>query len=191
MTRTARLVLVLLLAVLGAATGAGVAAAHAGLVSVDPADGATGAPTRAVLVFTDPLQPEFVTVTLTDAGGTQLGLAAPEVVDTTVTQPLPALPAGPVTLAYRVLSEDGHRVEGSTAFTVVAADAPGTTAPQPAASAAAAPPPPITTSALVQPAAAGDTAGSPPPWLVAVPVAILVAGAAAAATVVLRGRRTR
>lgn len=191
MTRTARLVVVVLLAVLGTVTGAGVAAAHAGLVSVDPTDGSTGTPTRAVLVFTDPLQPEFVTVTLTDAGGTQLSLAAPEVVDTTVTQPLPALPAGPVTLAYRVLSEDGHRVEGSTAFTVAASDASGTAAPQPTAAAADTPPPPTTTAVLVQPAAATDTAGSPPAWLVAVPVAILVVGAAAAAAIVLRGRRTR
>ncbi|WP_460863169.1 copper resistance CopC family protein [Rhodococcus aerolatus] len=182
--------LVLLLAGLAAAAGAGVASAHAGLVSVDPADGSTGAPTRAVLVFTDPLQPEFVTVTLTDADGTQISLAAPEVLDTTVTQPLPALPAGPVTLAYRVLSEDGHRVEGSTGYTVTsgASSAP---APQLTGAATVTPPPPTTTSALVQPAAADDTAGSPPPWLVAVPVAILVVGAAAAATVVMRGRRTR
>ena len=190
MYRTLRPLLVLLLVGLAAAAGAGVASAHAGLVSVDPADGSIGTPTRAVLVFTDPLQPEFVTVTLTDAGGAQLSLAAPEVLDTTITQPLPALPAGPVTLAYRVLSEDGHRVEGSTSFTA-AADAPSTAAPQPTASATVTPPPPTTTSALEQPAAVGDTAGSPPPWLVAVPVAILVVGAAAAATVVLRGRRTR
>ena len=90
----------------------------------------------------------------------------------------------------RRLSEDGHRVEGSTGYTVTsgASSAP---APQLTASATVTPPPPTTTSALVQPAAADDTAGSPPPWLVAVPVAILVVGAAAAATVVMRGRRTR
>ena len=137
--------------VLGTALGSAVltampASAHATLVSSDPAAGTvlTSAPAQVSLVFSDELNPALVTVTLTGSDGAQRELAAPQVDGTTLTQPLPAV-SGDAVVAYRIVSADGHPVQGTVDFTVdvpaAAATTPGasTTTPTTAASTTPAP----------------------------------------------------
>lgn len=99
--------------------------AHAGLVSSDPAEGATlqTAPKQVTLEFTEPIDlPAYVVVTGPD--GTTHQLDDPVVTDAVVTQQLdPATLAasrleGAWTIAYRVVSRDAHPVQGHVRFRV-------------------------------------------------------------------------
>ncbi|QIK68001.1 copper resistance protein CopC [Nocardioides sp. HDW12B] len=147
--------------------GTGPAAAHAALVSSDPRDGARleQLPGRVMLTFTEEVSsPAYVVVRT--SGGTQLASGDPEVDGATVLQPLAADGvsggvSGEVTVAYRVVSVDGHPVTGEISFTVAppsgsaadpstgpsepaaepsAGDAAGGSGSEPAAEAAAAEP---------------------------------------------------
>lgn len=186
------------------------AAAHASLIGSDPADGATlaTAPARVTLTFDDTLEDLGAVVTVTGPDGAEYQ-AGDAVVDgvtlSTAVQPLPA--AGTYSVAYRVVSDDGHPVEGQLRFALAAAPAstpagpatsPVTTSGAPTTPAGstttASPGAPATgtqntvTPATVTPAsvtndtgvaAAGSTGGSPVwPWLV---VALAVIGAIGAA----------
>lgn len=119
-TRAALLVVLTLLLTVGLA---GPAAAHASLVGSDPADGATlaAAPARITLTFDDALEAFEPVVTLTGPDGNQYQSGA-AVIDgvtlSTAIQPLPA--AGTYTIAYRVVSDDGHPVEGQLRFDLAA-----------------------------------------------------------------------
>lgn len=116
----------------------GPAAAHAALISSDPADGATvGTPPRQIrLTFSQPVQESFSTVTVTGPGGRRWQRGPARSDGAVVTVPLqPLRPAGRYIVAYRVLSADGHPVDGTIAFTLTApgpAAAP-TPSPQPVA----------------------------------------------------------
>ena len=82
-------------------------------------------------------------VVVTDAGGTAYQSGAPQATDNKVTQPLNGtLPNGTYTVAWRVVSADGHPIKGTYKFTVE-----GSTAQSPASttSGAASPPPPSPT----------------------------------------------
>jgi methionine-rich copper-binding protein CopC len=130
-------VAVLLLAVLLPGTPAW---AHTALVSADPAADATlsKAPTAVTLVFSQTLNPDFTTIVLSDAAARRIPSSAPTVGDATgsvtVGQPLGN---GVYTVAYRVVSRDGHTVQGSYPFTVAdpALPAATTTAGPPAGAA--------------------------------------------------------
>lgn len=180
--------LVVLVALLAPATPA---AAHNQLVESDPAPKArlTTPPEAVTLVFLQSLDPEHTTVVVTDADESQVEAGEPVIDGGEVSVDLPPdLPDGEYTVAYRVLSNDGHPVQGSYTFTVATGRAPS---PEPGESAAADLPatdPPATARpaadavATDQPATAGDVeraagerdGGSPTGPLVAV-----AAGAAA------------
>ncbi|HJY24351.1 MAG TPA: copper resistance CopC family protein [Actinomycetes bacterium] len=95
------------------------ALAHTSLLSSTPADSAElDAPPAVVeLVFTEPVNPELVTVVVTNTAGTQWQAGAPVVSAANVSQPLqPLTEAGEYVVAYRVVSADGHPVTGQVGF---------------------------------------------------------------------------
>jgi methionine-rich copper-binding protein CopC len=97
------------------------ASAHAVLVSSNPPSGATLAhpPSTVSLTFDENVRaPAFVVVT--GPGGVRVddGKQA-QILDATVTAQLkPTAPAGAYTVDYRVVSADGHPVEGQLTYTV-------------------------------------------------------------------------
>jgi methionine-rich copper-binding protein CopC len=116
--------------------GAPAASAHSQLISVSPADGTTvpTAPSEVVLTFNEDVNPQFVTVRVTDAEGAALTTPAPAVRGAVVTQSLPdGLLAGDYKVTFRVVSKDSHPIAGSSHF-IIAGDpqaAATTAAPSP------------------------------------------------------------
>jgi methionine-rich copper-binding protein CopC len=106
------------------------ASAHAELVGSNPKDGATvqRLPTEVQLEFDEEVfTPAYVQVTASD--GTKVGAGAPDVAGTTVTLPLTQDgPSGSYTVAYRVVSDDGHPVTGEITFDVTTGPPPASTA---------------------------------------------------------------
>jgi hypothetical protein len=107
-------------AVLGLALVAAPAAAHNELIGSAPADEAIvdTAPTQVVLEFDQPVQTDFGLVAVLDATGVHHEQGEPEVIGSTVTQPLGALDPGVYEISYRVGSADGHPITGTLSFTV-------------------------------------------------------------------------
>ncbi|HEX6469146.1 MAG TPA: copper resistance CopC family protein [Streptosporangiaceae bacterium] len=157
-------------AVLIGVVAAGPASAHTSLKSASPADGATvRPPDRIVLTYDDPVR--FTQVLVTDGTGRQYQSGSPVNVDNTVTESLAsALPNGRYTVAWRVVSLDGHPVEGTYQFTVA-----GSTAATPSAAPAA---------SGGQPAATTKSSGTSVVWIVV--IVALIAAAAVGAMLLLR-----
>jgi methionine-rich copper-binding protein CopC len=92
--------------------------AHASLVSSKPGDGATvtAAPNHVELAFDENiLRPSTVIVTASDGKHMETGPA--QILNATVTQPLGEISTvGWYTVAYRVVSADGHPVSGQLSF---------------------------------------------------------------------------
>ncbi|MBE1489330.1 copper resistance CopC family protein [Plantactinospora soyae] len=141
---------VVALAVLGLATmvvgllTAAPASAHAQLLGSDPkADSTVGAPlTEITLLFNDLVRGDYSTVVLTGPDGRRHGAGQPRAVDKRVHLPISPLRSGGYRVAYRVVSADGHPIEGQFRFTVALAPGqeptPSATATTPPASPAAA-----------------------------------------------------
>ncbi|WP_238006362.1 copper resistance protein CopC [Dactylosporangium sp. AC04546] len=129
--------------------------AHAKLLKSDPADGATvTAPVAAVtFTFNEMVKQQFSTVVVTGVDGASYSDGAPKSVDKTLTQPVKALPAGVVRVAWRTVSVDGHPIEGQFTFTNAAA-APTTAAPSS--------PPQATTEPASAPSSAAATVAADP-----------------------------
>ena len=112
--------LVLMLLTLAAGVGlAGPAAAHNVLISSDPTDGSTlqTAPTSVRLTFDQPVQDFEPVVTIIGPDGQGYESGSPQIDSTVVITSVGALPvAGAYSIAYRIVSADGHPVEGSIAF---------------------------------------------------------------------------
>lgn len=148
------------------------ASAHAGLEAAAPADGAqlSTAPEEVTLTFTEPLNPEFVQLAVLGPDGAPVTRGAARVDGPVVRQPVTSTADGAHTVAYRVVSTDGHPVSGQLSFTVAgSAAAPSSTAPSGGSTApgtAAAAPTPAPDTA----ASTGGMAG----WLPVVPVALVV-----------------
>ncbi|MGW3615740.1 copper resistance CopC family protein [Micromonospora arida] len=143
--------------------------AHNSLRTATPARDATvpSAPTEVTLEFMQRLDPAFTTIVLTDAAKRKLPTGEPVVTGAKSTvQVTDTLPNGTYTVAYRVVSVDGHPVQGSYPFTV--ADPTSTVAPVVAVSA----------SAPAPAAAAAESGGGPS-------VGVLVAGAVLALLVLV------
>jgi copper resistance protein C len=162
------------------------ALAHTSLVGSDPAEGATvtAAPEVITLTFTDPMEAEFSTVTITGPDGTDAAgnLRSDGAAVAVTVAPLTA--SGRYEIGYRVLSQDGHPVTGTLAFTLdLPPAATGVPEPSTAPTAAAAPPP-----ASAGAAQGGATDGGTPawPWLVA--ALVLVGGGVGAALRLGRGQ---
>jgi methionine-rich copper-binding protein CopC len=144
-------------AVLATLGTAAPASAHTALHSSSPADGATlpAAPAQVRLGFTEApsADPLDLAVTLDRQVVPPAGPVRVEGNDVVAPVSLPG--PGTYTVAYRVVSSDGHPVTGTVRFTVTggsaspAADAAGGTAPSPATSAK--PSPSTSAAAPVQP----------------------------------------
>lgn len=159
--------LLAVVSLLGGIALAPAAQAHSELTSTDPADGAVlDAPPRQVsFTFNEPLMPDFVRFIGTDPDGSTGDLPVSFVEGNTAGIDWPATaPSGEWRVSYRVVSQDGHPIEGGITFTY------GTPNPAPTQGSP-------TPSPEVSPAA--DSA-SPTGWVVAglAVAAIAIAGVA-------------
>jgi copper resistance protein C len=115
--------------------GAGPAAAHNVLLATDPEEGATlpAPPELITLTFDDEVLTVGTVLEVTSPDGL-VELPAPQVADSTVTQQLPGrLPSGDYSVAWRVTSADGHPLEGTLTFGVVATPGSPSTSSTPGA----------------------------------------------------------
>lgn len=184
--RLLRLLVTAVLAIAGALLAVSPASAHAELLSSDPADGAVlDAPPPAVtLTFSEALMAPTVAVAVSDADRNVLDLQTPAVDGSVVTVPWPAAAsAGAFTVAYRVVSQDGHPIEGAVRLTIEGDDAAST--PSPAATPSPATPAP-TTDAATTPAEVTTTDGHLVP---AIGMAVVVVLVAAFAFIVVKKRK--
>ena len=183
--RIMRSALLLVVAAMVVVAIAAPASAHSALVSSTPAEGASvESPATVTLVFNEALLEVGSDVSVTDANGvvTPLSPAYPE--PATLVASLPVLAAGVASVTWRVVSEDGHPVEGVLSFTVASAPAPSPS-PEPPASTDASPEPTPTPSPSVSitPISAPASSGGLPAWLwAALVLAVLAAGGVAVAT---------
>ncbi|TQJ59951.1 hypothetical protein FBY30_2208 [Arthrobacter sp. SLBN-83] len=147
---------------------AAAAQAHDALESSDPANGATvqSVPAKIGLTFDHtPIAINSI-VRVEDSTGTDQADGAVEIVDNHVTQAVKAgAPAGKYTVVWRVVSSDGHPIEGTFTFTANSANAGGSAGSAVASSAAP------TTAA---PAQAATQSGQVPWALVGGIAAVLV-----------------
>lgn len=130
------LVSALVVSIAALALAPGTALAHNSLLSSDPADGAVLAapPTSITWQFDKEVPLDSLTVTLIDPSGVRTELAGsahgPGGTSQVVT-PLPPLPAGNVSIRWRLVGPDGHPVTGRVELTVTSAAAATTIAPTP------------------------------------------------------------
>jgi copper resistance protein C len=119
----ATLVATLLLGVAGAAP----AQAHDRIISSDPADGAQLETAPAALTMTFSTEPLAVEpqVVVTNPAGTVVAQGSPTIEGASAIFPWPAeLTGDTYTVSWRVVSSDGHPIEGVFSFAVAAAPAP-------------------------------------------------------------------
>ena len=114
---------VLLAAAAVALVAPAAALAHAALLQTTPsASGVLNAPPREVtLRYSEPVEPRFAIVSVTDAGGTQEAAGAPRRSASsgdTLVVPLHHLQKGWHLVYWRVISVDGHPVRGAFTFAV-------------------------------------------------------------------------
>lgn len=140
-TRTLTLLALVLALLLGSAS---TATAHDSLASSNPSTGAAleTAPEKATLVFTGDLTEIGAALLLEGPDGQNRPLT-PAVSGREVTAALPSGLSGRQRLKWRVVSSDGHPIEGVVEFTVGTGDptttAPASSAPSTAPAAQAAP----------------------------------------------------
>lgn len=168
-TQAALLTLLALVALVGVSSPA---AAHAEFLFSTPEEGAVldTAPPEVTLTFSDPVLPESVVVSVEDETGfvvrvLDLRVEGPDVF---ATWP-PGMRGVQYSVNYRVVSEDGHPVEGAVHFSVRTAPTDGAA---PVTSAA-----PSTETVATTPSAEGDSGGSTPiliPVLVGLAVGVIV-----------------
>jgi hypothetical protein len=193
MTRVAlRLLAATVAAGLALLLGAAPAFAHTRLESSDPADKSSvdTAPESVSLTFNEDISAEFASISVVGPDGTNYATgpvsAAGGQVSTAVS---PLGPAGAYEIGYRVVSDDGHPVQGKLTFTLTT---PGPAASAPTAAPAVAPAPtaqagPPATTAVDPQASTRPSEGAPIwPWLVGAVILVAVG-----AVVALRlGRRS-
>ena len=180
--RLLRTVAVTVLAAFALLLGTGTALAHTRLLSSDPADGTSldAGPGQVSLTFNEAMTPGFSTVTVVGPDNVQYQTGEVTADGGTVGIGVAPLgPAGRYEIGYRVVSEDGHPVTGSVAFTLTTAG-PGLAAPTSAPAAAgtstsAEAPPPVAAPAPA------DTGGGAPVWPWIVGAVVLVGGGVVAA----------
>jgi copper resistance protein C len=187
MNAVARTIVVVLVALACWVSGGASAAAHTALTGSDPANGATEerAPTVVTLTFTEAIDPTFANVVVTGTDGRNWAVGPPRVSGPELRVPLsPDMPdGGEYMVGYRVVSEDGHPVSGSIAFTV--AGVPGATA-QAAPPASASP-----TTTAAAPTSSGPLGSDTRKSIITAAIAGLVLGGAIAFWQSRRHRRTR
>jgi methionine-rich copper-binding protein CopC len=103
---------------LAAVLAASQAAAHAHLVSSDPAANATvAAPKQIVMQFSETLQPKFSGFDLS-MGGAPVVVKAKVAKKTIVGAPAKPLAPGAYEVKWHAVTADTHRMEGTYSFTV-------------------------------------------------------------------------
>ena len=111
----------LLMCLAGVLALAPAASAHSVLLSSSPADGSSvgTAPTVVTLTFNEPIQATTMEVAVTATSGVTVNDEKATVAGAVITQKLPTnLPNDMYTVAYRVISVDGHPVSAAISFSV-------------------------------------------------------------------------
>jgi copper transport protein len=114
----------LFVVVVGGVLGAPAAAwAHAALLHTQPTPSSVSnvPPARVTLTYSEPVEPRFATVSVTNAGGSQVTDGPPRRSTTdrdTLQVPLRRLAQGWYLVYWRVVSVDGHPVRGAFTFAV-------------------------------------------------------------------------
>ncbi len=177
--------------VIGALVGpAGPAAAHDELISTQPSADAVldTAPTSIALEFSQDVLAISPTIVLTGPAG-QVDLAAPTVDATRVSVPVPAdLPPGAYSVIWRIVSVDGHPVQGTFGFTLTG---PVTTSTPTDTPTTLATPTPTAGDATPSPTARSGAGTSGVSGLTVTVIAALLALALATAVAVTRARHRR
>jgi methionine-rich copper-binding protein CopC len=128
-----RLAALLVASLLTLMVSTGVAAAHAKLESMTPADGSTQAapPTEVVLTFNEPVGSTGAEVQVKSPTGANVSVGDIQVIDNKVTQPVGAMiEVGKYTVDARIVSADGHPITVTGSFTIThAGHAPGSAPP--------------------------------------------------------------
>lgn len=192
MNRLAAALVLFLVALMGAPT---VALAHSDIVSTVPEDGATlaEAPAELVFTFSEPLLPDFVRFIAMGADGTTEDLIVTGVdgAVATVSWPGGAAP-GTWEVQYRVVSQDGHPVNGGITFTydggatptaTETSSAPEPSTPTPSSTAATSSQPSMSEASTTPTAAESSNSG----WIIA-GIAVVILAIVAVVGVVLRNR---
>jgi copper resistance protein C len=169
---------VALLCGLALVLGGAPAFAHTRLEGSNPADGSSvdSAPTTVSLTFNEAVPADFSTLTVIGPDGAAYQTGAVTADNGTIsTAVLPLGPAGRYQVGYRVVSDDGHPVSGTLAFTLTTAGTGKGATPAPADPSA-----PASAPAAPAAQAAPDDGGSPVwPWIVGA-VVLVGAGVVAA-----------
>jgi copper resistance protein C len=96
--------------------------AHAMLERASPAAGSvvSGSPPAIVLTFSEPVEPRFSSVAVTDGSGTRMDLGKPAIQGDkrTLFVELKPLRPGAYAVAWHVTSVDMHKMQGHFSFTV-------------------------------------------------------------------------
>ncbi len=139
------------------------ASAHNTLVRSNPVDGSTVAvlPSVIVLTFNEPGQADGTVIAVTGPSG-NVSSGPAVLIDSDVRQAVgPGSPAGRYTVDWRVVSADGHPVDGSFTFTAMKGTS-GTATPRPSDA------PTIPATPVAKPGATG--------WLIGAIIAIFAMG---------------
>ncbi|MEU4652095.1 copper resistance CopC family protein [Nocardia fluminea] len=146
---------------------AGPAAAHAALSGSDPAEGARidTAPARVTLTFNEAIQLSFASLTVVGPDGAHHEGGDLRADGSDLSTDLRALgAAGQYTVGFRVVSEDGHPIQGSYSFELTRAATPAPAAGD-------------TTADITAPVAAAETeddSAAVPVWILAIGAIVLV-----------------
>lgn len=173
------------------------ALAHTRLLDSTPAEGDTVTePAQVTLTFNEALIVEGTAMVVTDAAGVSTPLEPTFPTPDVVAAELPDLANGVASVAWRVVSADGHPVEGVVTFTVdnpepvvtPSSTVEPTSSPEPSVSAS----PVVTTHVTVSPEPGADGAGAGfgggiPAWLWAALIVVVVGGAVYGVVTVRRG----
>lgn len=182
------LVVAVVAAVAGLVLAAAPAQAHDRLVGSSPAaDQAVDvAPDQLVLSFSNEPLELGSSVAVRDASGADLAVGPPLVSGRDVSVALPVAPAGAYTVVWRVVSQDGHPIEGTFGFTVTTGAAPSptetttteptTTGPEATTTEPSAPPTSIIED-VTPPTDPGS--GGVPAWVLALVAVVAVGGVVA------------
>ncbi|HET6484079.1 MAG TPA: copper resistance CopC family protein [Actinoplanes sp.] len=174
--------LVALAAILAVLLPSAPAFAHNALTDASPAKGSTvkKAPTSVKLKFLQKLNPDYTTITVT--GTATIETSEPRVDGPTASITFEPLANGVYSVAYRVVSKDGHTVQGSYKFTVADPSASSSTSasasPSPSADESLVAAPPGTTSAAPAPstdlASSADDGGSNTGLIITIAAVVVV-----------------
>ncbi|GGM67191.1 hypothetical protein GCM10007977_081120 [Dactylosporangium sucinum] len=149
-------------------------------------------PTAITMTFRESPNVAMAQVAVVDAAGLDLVAEPPTGAGTSLTQPLRAASTpGPVTVTYRVVSTDGHPIQGKITFTVTSAATASSAVNSPSPAPASAAAPAVAPSASASSGAAAEADEPIEPWGVAFVVGALAGLIAIAAALAFwpRGRQ--